>query len=126
MKFFKIFLIIFFVFSLFSISLMMAVYITPITEILEMMLPFPGFIGTYQGFLIYNSSVGFVFAFLAPLSFALFAFLNAKKSGSKAWYVIFIISFLIFCYYAFFFARNILRATQPIPPPPALPSLLNR
>lgn len=120
MKIFKTFLIIMSVF--FNIPFLVIGSVT-FFSFLNEFLPIHNFIGYLPDFLGYPMAYILAFLFyshfsglllyaspLGPISFGLLAFLNAKKSGSKIWYGILIITILLFCIIASIFTYNLLRS----------------
>lgn len=74
----------------------------------------PNFVGLLFQPLWFAHDIGFIF--LPPtalLSLALLAFLNARKSGSKIWYVMSIIFFLAPCIFVERFTFMFLRSISP-------------
>jgi len=123
MKLFKVFLIVIFIFSLVvSVSMFIPLkYFSPIYILFNI----DSLIAPKSlGLAIFLSFGYFYTPLLALSSLSLLAFLNAKESGSKIWYRISIISFIIFCLLVVKFTfdlRTRIINNSDISPPPSLP-----
>lgn len=118
MKIFKTFLIILLVSWLLSFSMIFESVVEVSEMIVQVFSPL-GFVFIYLYFFSFWINPPVLF-FVAPFSFPLLAFLNARKSGLKIWYGISIVSFLVLCFYFYPFVRTLLTTMKDIPDVPII------